>query len=162
MKIVNYSAFSFTEAAEYAKTLGVTEVKDVTRSFKNAGTTAESFAEEVLAKKAEPNVAYIVTVDKGTPNHKARPYTYTNNPTSGAAKKTRVFEVRTVDTDTLVAVCPSKSTAIKEAKAKMVDVKQDMYCRVVYTMDDAHNLSFKLDYNPSKNTHKGTYLIFTN
>lgn len=166
MKIIEIEAFSLDEAKTKAVEQGLTVVKDVTRRYTNAGSPedVESFAKEQFETDEMTNTtgtAYIVTKVKGSADTKERPYTFNDVKIEGQSTKKRVFEIRTVS-GKLVDTGLTKGDAARKAKAAMKEVKENMYCEVVYRVDDAHAKVFTLDYTPSVKTQVGKYIVFGN
>ena len=166
MKIIEIEAFSLDEAKTKAVEQGLTVVKDVTRRYTNAGSPedVESFAKEQFEKDKMTDTtgtAYIVTKVKGSADTKERPYTFNDVKTEGQSTKKRVFEIRTVS-GKLVNTGLTKGDAARKAKAAMKEVKENMYCEVVYRVDAAHAKVFTLDYSPSVKTQVGKYIVFGN
>lgn len=166
MKIIEIEAFSLDEAKTKAAEQGLTVVKDVTRRYVNAGSPedVEPFAKEQFEKDKlteTTGTAYLVTKVKGSADTKERPYIFNDIKTEGQVTKKRVFEIRTVS-GKLVATATTKGQASRKAKAAMKEVKEGMYCEVVYRVDDAHAKVFTLDYSPSVKTQLGKYIVFGN
>lgn len=166
MKIIEIEAFSLDEAKTKAVEQGLTVVKDVTRRYTNAGSPedVESFAKEQFKKDKMTDTtgtAYIITKVKGSADTKERPYTFNDIKTEGQSTKRRVFEIRTAS-GKLVDTGLTKGDAARKAKAAMKEVKENMYCEVVYRVDDAHAKVFTLDYSPSVKTQVGKYIVFGN
>lgn len=166
MKIIEIEAFSLDEAKTKAVEQGLTVVKDVTRRYTNAGSPEdiESFAKEQFEKDKMTDTtgtAYIVTKVKGSADTKERPYTFNDVKTEGQSTKRRVFEIRTAS-GKLVDTGLTKGEAARKAKAAMKEVKENMYCEVVYRVDDAHAKVFTLNYSPSVKTQVGKYIVFGN
>ena len=166
MKKITINAYSFEEAKQKALNEGITIVRNVTPSFKKE--TAEDFdefAQRMLEKNKLTNttgVGCVVVTEPGSADTRERPYEFINNVTEGQLTKKRVFEIRTVSDDTLVAEAETKVEAARLAKAAMKTVKKDLICKQVYRVDDDHALAFSLNYVPSSNTKLGTYIVFGN
>lgn len=166
MRKLTINAYSFDEAKQKALEEGITIVRNVTPSFKKENPVDfDVFAQQMLEKNKLTNatgVGCIVVSEAGSADTRERPYDFINNVTEGQLTKRRVFEVRTVANDTLVAEAETKSEAARLAKAAMKNVKQDLVCKQVYRVDDDHALAFSLNYVPSSNTKLGTYIVFGN
>ena len=171
--VVKYeiNAFSLDEAKQKAAEMGLTIVKNVTPSWKNAncpkfGTNDfKVFMADALEKKrltAATGVGLIVVTENGSADTRQRPWTFNNNIKEGSRATKRYFEVRTKDGN-LVGSYEKKGDAARAAKAAMVDVKQDMYCDIVYrVVDPDMAVAFTLDYTPSIKSKMGTYVVFGN
>ena len=171
--VVKYeiNAYSLDEAKQKAAEMGLTIVKNVTPSWKNAncpkfGTNDfKVFMADALEKKrltAATGVGLIVATENGSADTRQRPWTFNNNIKEGSRATKRYFEVRTKDGN-LVGSYEKKGDAARAAKAAMVDVKQDMYCDIVYrVVDPDMAVAFTLDYTPSIKSKMGTYVVFGN
>lgn len=171
--VVKYeiNAYSLDEAKQKAAEMGLTIVKNVTPSWKNSncpkfGTNDfKVFIADILDKKRLTNstgVGVIVAVENGSADTRQRPWTLNNNIKEGSRATKRHFEVRTKDGN-LVGNYDKKGDAIRAAKAAMVNLKQDMYCDIVYrVIDPEMAIAFTLDYTPSVNAKMGTYVVFGN
>ena len=164
-------AYSLDEAKQKAADMGLTVVRNVTQSWKNAGSPTsdkdfKTFAVEVMEKNrltASSGVALAVAIDPGSKDTRERPYKFVNNVQEGRRTTKRVFEVRLKDTDELVGEASTKSDAIDLAKAAMIKYKKDMYCPIVYRVaEEEKAVAFNLDYVPSVTAKEGTYVIFGN
>ena len=166
MKKITINAYSFDEAKQKALNEGITVVRNVTPSFKKENPEDfDAFAQHMLEKNKLTNttgVGCIVVTEPGSADTRERPYEFINNVTEGQLTKKRVFEIRTVSDDTLVAEAETKVEAARLAKAAMKTVKKDLICKQVYRVDDGHALAFSLNYVPSSNTKLGTYIVFGN
>ena len=166
MKKITINAYSFDEAKQKALNEGITIVRNVTPSFKKENPEDfDEFAQRMLEKNKLTNttgVGCVVVTEPGSADTRERPYEFINNVTEGQLTKKRVFEIRTVSDDTLVAEAETKVEAARLAKAAMKTVKKDLICKQVYRVDDDHALAFSLNYVPSSNTKLGTYIVFGN
>ena len=166
MKKITINAYSFDEAKQKALNEGITIVRNVTPSFKKENPEDfDEFAQRMLEKNKLTNttgVGCVVVTEPGSADTRERPYEFINNVTEGQLTKKRVFEIRTVSDDTLVAEAETKVEAARLAKAAMKTVKKDLICKQVYRVDDDHALAFSLNYVPSSNTKLGTYIVFEN
>lgn len=166
MKKITINAYSFDEAKQKALNEGITVVRNVTPSFKKENPEDfDEFAQRMLEKNKLTNttgVGCVVVTEPGSADTRERPYEFINNVTEGQLTKKRVFEIRTVSDDTLVAEAETKVEAARLAKAAMKTVKKDLICKQVYRVDDDHALAFSLNYVPSSNTKLGTYIVFGN
>ena len=166
MKKITINAYSFEEAKQKALNEGITIVRNVTPSFKKeTPEDFDEFAQRMLEKNKLTNttgVGCVVVTEPGSADTRERPYEFINNVTEGQLTKKRVFEIRTVSDDTLVAEAETKVEAARLAKAAMKTVKKDLICKQVYRVDDDHALAFSLNYVPSYNTKLGTYIVFGN
>ena len=166
MKKITINAYSFEEAKQKALEEGITVVRNVTPSFKKENPVDfDVFAQQMLEKNKLTNatgVGCIVVSEAGSADTRERPYEFINNVTEGQLTKKRVFEIRTVSDDTLVAEAETKVEAARLAKAAMKTAKQDLVCKQVYRVDKDHALAFSLKYVPSSNTKLGTYIVFGN
>lgn len=170
MKRFEINAFSLEEAKAKAAEMGLTVVRNVTMSWKNAGSpitdkSFKEFAVDSLAKNHLANaegVGLIVVIASGSADTRERPYKYTNNVVEGKKNVERVYEVRRKDSGSVVATAATKSDAEKAAKKLMADVKADLECVIVYHVTEGKDLAFTLEYTPSTNTKEGTYIVFGN
>ena len=166
MKKITINAYSFEEAKQKALEVGITVVRNVTPSFKMENPVDfDVFAQQMFEKNKLTNatgVGCIVVSEAGSADTRERPYEFINNVTEGQLTKKRVFEIRTVSDDTLVAEAETKVEAARLAKAAMKTAKQDLVCKQVYRVDNDHALAFSLKYVPSSNTKLGTYIVFGN
>lgn len=170
MKRFEINAFSLEEAKAKAAEMGLTVVRNVTVSWKNAGAPVtdksfKEFAVDALAKNHLANaegVGLLVVVAAGSADTRERPYKYTNNVVEGKKSVERVYEVRRKDTGAVVATASMKSDAEKKAKKLMADLKTDLECIIVYHVTEGKDLAFTLEYTPSTNTKEGTYIVFGN
>lgn len=170
MKRFEINAYSLEDAKTQAAELGLTVVRNVTQSWKNAGSPAtdktfHDFAEAMLEKNhltVAEGVGLLVVTSPGSADTRERPYKYTNNVVEGRKQTEKVYEVRRKDTGALIASAAKKDQAEKAAKAAMSDVKADMECTIVYRVKDGKELAFTLDYVPSASAKLGTYIVFGN
>ena len=166
MKKFEINAFSLEEAKSKALEMGVSVIKNVTKSFKNEKPTDfDLFAEEMLKKNKIDNatgVGCIVVLEAGSADTRERPYELINNVTEGALTKRRVFEILKKSDGTLVATGETKGDAIRAAKNIMKNIKEDLVCKQVYRVVGAHELAFELKYVPSVRTKEGKYIVFGN
>lgn len=171
MKKFVINAFSYEDAKNQAAEMGLTVVRNVTNSWKNAGAPAREskafadFATAILAKNRlsdAEGVGVMVVENGGSADTRERPYKYTNNIVEGKKTVERVYEVRRKDTGALVASASKKDAAEKLAKKAMSSIKADMECNIVYHVKDGKDLAFTLQYVPSANTKLGTYIVFGN
>ena len=170
MKKFEIKAYSLEEAKEKAVEMGMTVVRNVTQSWKNAKSPIADkdfkiFAVDVLEKNHLTDiegVGLVVCMIPGSKDTRQRPYTVKNNVTEGKKQIERVFEVRRKDTDELIATTGKKADAEKLAKEAMARVKTDLYCEIVYRVKDGKALAFEVDYVPSVNATLGTYIVFGN
>jgi hypothetical protein len=100
----------------------------------------------------------IIAVDPGTKDTRERPYSFVNNVVTGKKEKVRVFEVRTVEHNTLICETLTKDEAIRKAKEAMSLYKEDMVCTIMYEVSDPE--AFTLEYTPTTGTKMGTYVAF--
>lgn len=166
MRKIEINAYSYNEAKEKALELGMTVVRNVTPTYKKERPVDfDEFAERMIAKNHLENTAGVgcmVVLEAGTADTRERPYEYINNSVEGKLIKKRIFEVRTVEGDILIAESENKGQAAKDAKSAMKEVKKDMYCRQVYKVLGDKGLAFELKYVPSANTKEGRYVVFGN
>lgn len=170
MKRFEIKAFSLEEAKTKAADLGMTVVRNVTMSWKNAGSPMsdknfKTFAVDVMQKnhldKTE-GVGLVVVADAGSADTRQRPYKYTNNVVEGRKDIERVFKIRRIDTGEVIGTASKKSDAEKLAKKLIAEVRTDLDCKIEYDVKDDKGLAFTLDYVPSSNTKEGTYFVFGN
>lgn len=170
MKKFEIKAYSLDEAKDQAAEMGITVVRNVTQSWKNAKSPISDkdfkvFAVETLEKNhltSAEGVGLVVCMIPGSKDTRERPYKFVNNVTEGKKKVERVFEIRRKDNDELIATASSKADAEDTAKAAMTTVKADMYCKIVYHVTEGKDLAFELNYTPSVNATLGTYVVFGN
>jgi hypothetical protein len=162
-------AFSYDEAKAKALENGLTVVRNVTMSYKNAQSPRyedlDAFCEEILKKHkldATTGVGCMVVMENGSADTRERPYEFENVKSEGTLSKKRMFEIRTVEDDVLVASADNKAQAARLAKAAMKNVKRDLICKQVYKVDSDHETAFRVKYTPSLNTKLGKYLVFGN
>lgn len=164
------NAYSLEEAKEKAVEMGLTIVRNVTQSWKNANMPMSDkdfkvFAVDVMSKNRltqTEGVGLIVAVNPGSKDTRERPYTFKNNVVEGRRSVKRVYEVRLKDTDELVGEADTKGDAIDLAKALMTKYKKDMVATIVYRVTDDKDVAFTLDYTPSASAKEGKYVIFGN
>ena len=170
MKRFEINAFSLEEAKAKAAEMGMTVVRNVTQSWKNAGSpvTDKSFKEfaiDSLQKNHLANadgVGLLVVVAGGSADTRERPYKYVNNVVEGKKNIERVYEVRRKDNGQVVATDTKKSDAEKKAKKLMPELKTDLECVIVYHVTEGKDLAFTLNYTPSTSAKEGTYIVFGN
>lgn len=170
MKRFEINAYSLEEAKAKAAEMGLTVVRNVTQSWKNAGSpitdkSFKEFAVDSLAKNHLANaegVGLLVVITNGSADTRERPYKYTNNVVEGKKAIERVYEIRRKDTGVVVATSDKKADAEKKAKSLMNDLKTDLECIIVYHVLEGKDLAFTLEYTPSANTKEGTYVVFGN
>ena len=170
MKRFEINAYSLEEAKAKAAELGLTVVRNVTQSWKNAGSpitdkSFKEFAVDSLAKNHLSNaegVGLVVVVTGGSADTRERPYKYINNVVEGKKNIERVYEIRRKDTGAVVGTDTKKADAEKKAKKLMAEVKTDLECTIVYHVTEGKDLAFTLEYTPSTNTKEGTYIVFGN
>jgi flagellar biosynthesis/type III secretory pathway ATPase len=127
-------AYSLDEAKQKAADMGLTVVRNVTQSWKNAGAPVadkefKTFAVDMMDKNRLTNsigVALVVAFIPGSKDTRERPYKLVNNVQEGRRTTKRVFEVRIKETEELVGEAFTKGEAIELAKAAMVKYKKDM------------------------------------
>ena len=164
------NAYSLEEAKEKAVEMGLTVVRNVTQSWKNANTPMSDkdfkvFAIDMINKNLltqTEGVGLIVAVNPGSKDTRERPYTFKNNVVEGRRSVKRVYEVRLKDTDELVGEADTKGDAIDLAKALMIRYKKDMVATIVYRVTDDKDVAFTLDYTPSTSAKEGKYVVFGN
>lgn len=164
------NAYSLEEAKEKAVEMGLTIVRNVTQSWKNANMPMSDkdfkvFAVDVMSKNRltqTEGVGLIVAVNPGSKDTRERPYTFKNNVVEGRRSVKRVYEVRLKDTDELVGEADTKGDAIDLAKALMTKYKKDMVATIVYRVTDDKDVAFTLDYTPSASAKEGKYVVFGN
>ena len=101
MKRFEINAFSLEEAKAKAAEMGLTVVRNVTQSWKNAGSpitdkSFKEFAVDALAKNHLSNaegVGLVVVAASGSADSRQRPYKYTNNVVEGKKNVQRVWLV---------------------------------------------------------------------
>lgn len=169
-----FEVYSYEEAVKAAEDLGYTVTRNKTASWKNAGSPVgdaalKNFATDQLAKEKisnVPGVGVMVVVTPGSKDTRERPYTVENVVTEGRMLTERTFEVRRVDNGELVLSLAgdgaNKESAIKAAKAAMVDVKADLDVEVVYRVKDGKSIVAHIKYAPSINTRTGRYIFLGN
>ena len=170
MKRFEINAYSLEEAKAKAAEMGLTVVRNVTQSWKNAGSpvTDKSFKEFAVTALDRNHLAnaegvgLIVVITAGSADTRERPYKFINNVVEGKKNIERVYEIRRKDTGAVVATAAMKSDAEKKAKALMSEVKTDLECVIVYHVTEGKDLAFTLDYTPSTNTKTGSYIVFGN
>lgn len=166
MKKFEINAFGYEEAKAKALEMGLTVVRNVTLSYKKEQPVDfDEFAEEMIKKNHLDNaegVACIVVIEPGAADTRERPYEYVNNNAKGQLKKKRVFEIRTIKSDTFIGEAMTKGDASKLAKSAMKEIREDLYCRQVYKVLGDKGLAFTLKYKPSVNTKEGRYIVFGN
>lgn len=170
MKRFEIKAFSLEEAKVKAAEMGMTVVRNVTQSWKNAGSPVtdksfKEFAVDSLQKNHLTNaegVGLLVIVSAGSADTRERPYKYTNNVVEGKKNIERVYEIRVKNDGSVIGTATKKSDAEKLAKKLMSEVKTDLECVIVYHVTEGKDLAFTLDYTPSTSTKEGTYVVFGN
>jgi uncharacterized surface protein with fasciclin (FAS1) repeats len=170
MKRFEINAYSLEEAKAKAAEMGLVVVRNVTMSWKNAGSPVtdkafKEFAVEALDKNHLTNangVGLMVVVAAGSADTRERPYKYTNNVVEGKKNIERVYEIRRKADDVVVGVAAKKADAEKLAKKLMAEEKTDLECTIVYHVTEGKDLAFTLEYVPSVNTKAGSYIVFGN
>lgn len=172
MIMVKYeiNAYSLEEAKEKAIEMGLTVVRNVTQSWKNANCPLtdkdfKMFAVDVMAKNRlsqTEGVGLIVALNPGSKDTRERPYTFKNNVVEGKRSIKRVYEIRLKDTDELIGEAETKGDAIDLAKALMSKYKKDMVSTIVYRVTEDKDVSFELVYTPSASAKEGKYVVFGN
>ena len=165
MKMIEIKAYTYAEAVAIAATKGLKIVRNVTPSYKNAdcptGQDLIDFGISMLEKNkldGDIGVGVMCVIEDGKPDTRERPYTFKDCPSSGERTKTRMYVVRTKDTDHFVTKAPDKGTAVRLAKAAMSEYKEDMVCTIMYEVSDPE--AFTLEYTPTSGTKIGTYVAF--
>ena len=165
MQKLEFSAFSLEDAKQQALALGVNVVKNVTPSYKKENPSdIDEFGAEMLKKnriKEDSKDGVIIVVESGMADTRERPYTFINNTVEGQLTKKRVFEIRKVSDDSLVAEAETKGDAARVAKAIMKSVKEDLVCKQVYRVLGKKAVAFELNYTPSSRTKEGKYIVFS-
>lgn len=170
MKRFEINAYSLDEAKAQAAEMGLTVVRNVTQSWKNAGSpvTDKSFKEFAVASldknhlASAEGVGLIVVVASGSADTRERPYKIINNVVEGKKNMKRVYEVRRKDTGAVLATAAKKADAEKATKKLMSEVKTDLECVIVYHVTEGKDLAFTAKYTPSTNTKAGSYIVFGN
>lgn len=165
MNMIEIKAYTYAEAVAIAAEKGLKIVRNVTPSYKNAGCPTGQDLLDFGVSMLEKNkldgivgVGVMCVVEDGKPDTRERPYTFKDRSTSGERTKTRMYFVRTKDTDHFVGKAPDKGTAVKLAKAAMTEYKEDMVCTIMYEVSDSE--AFTLEYTPTTGTKIGTYIVF--
>ena len=163
--MIEIKAYTYAEAVAIAATKGLKIVRNVTPSYKNAGCPTGQdlldFGISMLEKNkfdGVTGVGVMCVVEDGKPDTRERPYTFKDHSSSGERTKTRMYFVRTKNTDHFVGKAPDKGTAVKLAKAAMAEYKEDMVCTIMYEVSDPE--AFTLEYTPTTGTKIGTYVVF--
>lgn len=163
--MIEIKAYTYAEAVAIAATKGLKIVRNVTPSYKNAGCpegqTLIDFGLAMLEKNKLDGITgagVMCVIEDGKPDIRERPYTFKDHPTSGERTKTRMYVVRTKETDTFVGKAPDKGAAVKLAKDAMQEFKEDMVCTIMYEVSDPE--AFTLEYTPTQGTKIGTYVAF--
>ena len=169
IKKFEINAYGTEAAKEQATKMGINVKRNATQAWKNNNSPTSNndlklFAVEMLEKyKLENNGdGIIIAVDPGTKDTRERPYSFVNNVVTGKKEKVRVFEVRTVEHNTLICETLTKDEAIRKAKEAMSLYKEDMVCRVHYKVVNGKDVAFELKYKPSANAKEGKYIVFAN
>ena len=163
--MIEIKAYTYAEAVAIAAEKGLKIVRNVTPSYKNAGCPTGQNLLDFGVSMLEKNkldgitgVGVMCVVEDGKPDTRERPYTFKDKPTSGERTKTRMYFVRTRDTDHFVGKAPDKGAAVKLAKTAMAEYKEDMVCTIMYEVSDSE--AFTLEYTPTTGTKIGTYVVF--
>lgn len=163
--MIEIKAYTYAEAVAIAATKGLKIVRNVTPSYKNAdcptGQDLIDFGISMLEKNkldGVTGVGVMCVIEDGKPDTRERPYTFKDRPSSGERTKTRMYVVRTKDTDHFVGKAPDKGTAVRLAKAAMSEYKENMVCTIMYEVSDPE--AFVLEYTPTSGTKIGTYVAF--
>lgn len=170
MKKFEIVAYSLEEAKEKAAEMGITVVRNVTQSWKNANcplndTDFKVFAVDVMEKNRltdASGVGLIVAVTPGSKDTKKRPYEFVNNVVEGNRNLQRVIEIRLKETDELVGEASKKDDAARLAKELMKKYRQDMVATIVYRVMEGKDVAFELKYAPSSDAKEGRYVVFGN
>lgn len=165
MNMIEIKAYTYAEAVAQASQKGLKIIRNVTPSYKNAGCPTGRDLMDFGVSMLEKNkldgitgVGIMCVVEDGKPDTRERPYTFKDHASSGERTKTRMYIVRTKDTDHLVGKAPDKGAAVKLAKAAMAEYKEDMICTIMYEVSDPE--AFTLEYTPTTGTKIGTYVVF--
>ena len=150
MRKIEIVAYSLEEAKEKAAEMGITVVRNVTQSWKNANSPMSDaefkvFAVEAMEKQRltdASGVGLIVAVNPGSKDTKKRPYEFVNNVVDGEASK--------------------KDDAARLAKELMVKYRKDMVATIVYRVTEGKDVAFELNYSPSADAKEGKYVVFGN
>ena len=163
--MIEIKAYTYAEAVAIAAEKGLKIVRNVTPSYKNAGCPTDQNLLDFGVSMLEKNkldgitgVGVMCVIEDGKPDTRERPYTFKDRPTSGERTKTRMYFVRTKDTDHFVGKAPDKGAAVKLAKTAMAEYKEDMVCTIMYEVSDSE--AFTLEYTPTTGTKIGTYVVF--
>ena len=163
--MIEIKAYTYAEAVAIAAEKGLKIVRNVTPSYKNAGCPTGQNLLDFGVSMLEKNkldgitgVGVMCVIEDGKPDTRERPYTFKDRPTSGERTKTRMYFVRTKDTDHFVGKAPDKGAAVKLAKTAMAEYKEDMVCTIMYEVSDSE--AFTLEYTPTTGTKIGTYVVF--
>lgn len=170
MRKIEIVAYSLEEAKEKAAEMGITVVRNVTQSWKNANSPMSDaefkvFAVEAMEKQRltdASGVGLIVAVNPGSKDTKKRPYEFVNNVVDGTRNLQRVIEIRLKDTDELVGEASKKDDAARLAKELMVKYRKDMVATIVYRVTEGKDIAFELNYSPSADAKEGKYVVFGN
>lgn len=158
-------AYSLEEAKLSAFKSGITVVQDATRNWKKNGSpilTQELniYAADFLEKNSMfdfKDAGIIIAVAPGIEDTKKYPFKITSSRRKGRCKLTRVVEVRSKKTDTVLGTASTKTKAIALAKQLIKKHKEDIYGKTIYVSSD---IDFDMEYLPSNRSKLGQYIVF--
>ena len=135
-------------------------LKNLTQSFRLSGkTNAAEFAEEYLKEKASIGQVYYIVLDKPINDTRNRPYSVAHVKTESKRKYAMSYSI--IDSDKKeYDVKTSKIEALNRAKELVKEHKKDMFLKIVKTVIEGEPITASVNYTPSKNTKKGSYLFF--
>lgn len=144
--------------------------RNVTKSWISAGkplegealkTFCEKFLTENLGKNDLSGGFYIV-LESPIKNSRKKPYSVVKNTNDQVRKFTTAYKIVGETTkklyDTLIGV--SQPTAVKKATALCKEHKEGMSVEVIKVCTDGVSVIANVEYTPSSNYKKGSYIIF--
>ncbi len=169
--VMHYSTgFNVTDA--YAKTpmFAVDVMRGVlTTDFQNLTRTHKASEQELIdftksfsnSSKVESGKMYYIVLVKPVSNSRLKPYKVENVLTDVKRKYKLSYELIRTDNSCVVGSALSKFDAIEAAKTYVNENHVNIKIRVIKDVAEGEPLTATVNYTPSKNVKKGSYLFFT-
>lgn len=166
-RTIEIKAYSAQEAMVQGPFAAYAIGANCTQAWKKAGCPTDpellnEFMEEQLKKKTNfrPGVGLFIALKNGYKNKSTRPYKYSNVKVPSYQKWKKGYLLVGDDNEIIREVCSNKrSDAVKAAKEEYSNgYKGNIKIRMIKSTNEG--VVSKFEYNPSKGTQLGNYLLF--